>query len=124
VPKGALQWRSQHTVPSTSGKSINIAVTSARRAVGIATRIKAEIYMIAKIADDPAVAAITKNQTFNLMKLFKEGGLGDKKDQKILKQVHLMTPENIHLNSFMFEPILDMSSEHLKRLFGEVSALK
>jgi hypothetical protein len=92
--------------------------------LAIAIRIKAEIYMIAKIADGSAVAAITKNQTFNLMKLFKERGLGDKKDQKILKQVHLMTPENIHLNSFMFEPILDMSSEHLKRLFGEVSALK
>jgi len=29
--------------------------------------------------------------------------------------VVLMTPENIHLNSFMYEPIIDMSDEHLKR---------
>jgi hypothetical protein len=33
-----------------------------------------------------------------------------------------MTPENIHLNSFMFEPILDMSGHHLATLFREVKA--
>jgi len=34
-----------------------------------------------------------------------------------------MTPENIHLNSFMYEPILDMSNEHLKQLYRKVYAL-
>ena len=34
-----------------------------------------------------------------------------------------MTPENIHLNSFMYEPILDMSDQHLRKLFQEVQAL-
>ena len=34
-----------------------------------------------------------------------------------------MTPENIHLNSFMYEPILDMANIHLKKLFDEVKAL-
>lgn len=29
----------------------------------------------------------------------------------------MMTPENIHLNSFMYEPILDMSYDHLKKLY-------
>jgi hypothetical protein len=37
--------------------------------------------------------------------------------------VLLMTPENIHLNSFMFEPILDMSDEHLRLLYREALAL-
>jgi hypothetical protein len=32
--------------------------------------------------------------------------------------VILMTPENIHLNSFMFEPIIDMSDEHLRKLYN------
>ena len=36
----------------------------------------------------------------------------------------LMTPENIHLNAFMYEPILDMSDEHLKKLYGEISGLR
>ena len=31
---------------------------------------------------------------------------------EILEQVAMLTPENIHLNSFMFEPILDMSLLH------------
>ena len=32
----------------------------------------------------------------------------------------MMTPENIHLNSFMFEPILDMSLHHLVTLYEEI----
>jgi hypothetical protein len=34
-----------------------------------------------------------------------------------------MTPENIHLNSFMYEPILDMSDDRLRSLFRKVQAL-
>ena len=34
-----------------------------------------------------------------------------------------MTPENIHVNSFMYEPIVDMSDEHLKVLYAEVTKL-
>ena len=34
-----------------------------------------------------------------------------------------MTPENMHLNSFMYEPILDMSDKHLRRLYEEVRDL-
>ena len=42
---------------------------------------------------------------------------------KLLEDVNLMTPENIHLNSFMYEPILDMSNEHLKQLYLCISKL-
>ena len=38
-------------------------------------------------------------------------------------KVLLITPENIHLNSFMYEPILDMSDEHLRCLYTETLAL-
>ena len=41
----------------------------------------------------------------------------------ILDRVTMMTSENIHLNNFMFEPIIDMSSENLKRLYKEVKSL-
>jgi hypothetical protein len=34
-----------------------------------------------------------------------------------------MTPENIHLNSFMYEPILDMGNVHLKELYKRVKEL-
>ncbi len=34
-----------------------------------------------------------------------------------------MTPENIHLNSFMYEPIIDMSDAHLRKLYEDVLKL-
>ncbi len=42
---------------------------------------------------------------------------------KTLSDVVLMTPENIHINSFMYEPILDMSDWHLKKLYKKVKSL-
>jgi hypothetical protein len=41
---------------------------------------------------------------------------GDAASIGVLQRVVLMTPENIHMNSFMYEPILDMSDEHLRKL--------
>lgn len=41
----------------------------------------------------------------------------------VLQRVTLMTPENIHPNSFMYEPILGMSDGHLRKLFVDVRAL-
>ena len=32
-----------------------------------------------------------------------------------------MTPEHIHINSFMFEPLVDMSMNHLVDLYSELS---
>lgn len=34
-----------------------------------------------------------------------------------------MTPENIHLNSFMYEPLLDMDIQELLNLYSRVKAL-
>lgn len=34
-----------------------------------------------------------------------------------------MTPENIHINSFMYEPILDLSDSHLKRLYNDLKRM-
>ena len=43
--------------------------------------------------------------------------------EAVVEDVNRMTPENIHLNSFMYEPILDMSNEYLKQLYGNVAKL-
>ena len=42
---------------------------------------------------------------------------------KVLNQVILMTPENIHINSFMYEPLMDMSNHHLVTLYKDVKVL-
>jgi hypothetical protein len=33
---------------------------------------------------------------------------------RVLKRVNLIVPENIHVNSFVYEPILDMGDGELK----------
>lgn len=91
--------------------------------LSIATRLKSEEYMINKINNSSLVEGITKNQTATLVDLFQKQFPEDKKSLKILKRVNLMTPENIHLNSFMYEPILDMSNEHLKVLYKDIKTL-
>ena len=66
--------------------------------------------MIAKINDGGFVNGISRHQTFELIKKFKEVFPSEEKSINLLERVNLMTPENIHLNSFMYEPILDMSN--------------
>lgn len=91
--------------------------------MAIAIRLKAEIFMIREINDSAFCGAITENQTFKLFSKYKE--LNPQKDNeiRILDQVNLMTPENIHINSFMYEPILDMSNVNLKGLYNEIKTL-
>jgi hypothetical protein len=91
--------------------------------LAIATRIAAERFMIDKIKDDKFVAAIAANQTPALIKKFREKFPNEDEALKCLDRVALMTPENIHVNSFMYEPIVDMSDEHLKRLYGDLKKL-
>jgi len=92
-------------------------------ALSIAIRLKAEEFMIAQISDEEFWHGITSNQTITLIKRFKQDFSTKKENIRLFDQVNLMTPENIHLNSFMYEPILDLSAQHLKKLFDRVSAL-
>lgn len=90
-------------------------------AMGI--RLAAEKFMAAKIADPAFVAGITGHQTQELLRKFKEKFPTETAALGVLGRVALMTPENIHLNSFMYEPILDMSAERLCALHADVKAL-
>jgi len=96
----------------------------AKVALSIAIRLKTEQLMIGKIAEPAFVAAIISNQTIKLIEKFKSKFPTERAAIRVFDQVNLMTPENIHLNSFMYEPILDLSSEHLKNLYNTVSALR
>ena len=91
--------------------------------LAIATRLAAERFMVGKIADAAFVAGIKANQTAALLKRFHMQFPGDAASIGVLQRVVLMTPENIHLNSFMYEPILDMSDGHLRKLYQAVQAL-
>ncbi len=92
--------------------------------LAIAIRMYAEKFMIGKINDNAFVAGIVSHQTQALVEKFKASFSSETKTIEVLDRVALMTPENIHLNSFMYEPIVDMSDEHLRKLYTAVCALK
>lgn len=61
------------------------------------------------------------NQTRELFNGYKQFGDADK--IKILNEVNIMTPEHIHVNSFMYEPILDMDIVESHRLYHTIKNL-
>lgn len=92
--------------------------------LSIATRILAERYMVEEINDPAFTSAIEANQTQALIQAFKSRTLGTPDAVKTLDGVVLMTPENIHVNSFMYEPIIDMSDVALRELYSQVKTLR
>lgn len=91
--------------------------------LSIAIRLKAEDFMITKINNDAFVENIESNQTQELFKKFKENFSSEIEAIRTIGLVNLITPENIHVNSFMYEPILDMDSVKLKALYLDVKSL-
>lgn len=89
--------------------------------LSMSIRLKAEQYMWSKVTDK---SVINGSQTGKLFGRFKNEFTGTLDNEiRIMDEVNLITPENIHLNSFMFEPILDLSDIHLKSLYNRIKAL-
>lgn len=95
--------------------------------LSMAIRLIAEEYMINEIfrntGDYEKIKSISGNQTGVLLSLYKDTPGTNREVLKILEQVSLITPENIHLNSFMYEPLIDISIGNLKPLFSELYSL-
>ena len=91
--------------------------------LSIAIRLLAEEFMIEAIEEDDWVMSLGKYQTGKLFGKFKSKFPEQISRIELLERVQLMTPENIHINSFMFEPILDMSMAHLKKLYFDIKAI-
>lgn len=84
----------------------------------IAIRLKAEEWMLNKLNQE---FKSEKNQTRELYDAIKKELFDDEK--RVIQKVLMITPENIHINSFMFEPILDTPLDHLYTCFEEVKNL-
>lgn len=96
--------------------------------LSMAIRLMGEEYMQNKIISDLSNGRdilkdifSKKNQSAWLIKEYKKQINDDA--MNTLEIVAMITPENIHLNSFMFEPILDMSLKHLYKIYNDVKAL-
>lgn len=61
------------------------------------------------------------NQTRELFNAYKQ--FGDNSKFRVLEEVNIMTPENIHINSFMYEPILDMDINELTKLYNNIKEI-
>lgn len=90
--------------------------------VAIAIRLRAEAFMQQIITSNGLTCTdVGSNQT---REWFVQATPFLTNEQKsIIEEVNLITPESIHLNSFMFEPLIDISDWSLKELYTSVSAL-
>ena len=104
--------------------NINEISLSNKLVLSIASRLKAEELLINKITStNISISDIDNNQTRELMNKAIEGNLLNDKEKELIDQVVLMTPENIHLNAFMYEPIIDTSVYHLIYLYEELQKI-
>ena len=105
---------------STIGLDLELKVL-----LSIAIRIKAERFIIEelrRIKGDPSYWSTQK--VFGKMLPEYLALKDDSQDARsVLERVSITVSSNIHLNSFMFEPILDLTIDHLRCLYRDVSSL-
>lgn len=92
--------------------------------LAIAIRLSTEKYLLKtlkiKLCETKNITGV---QTRVLIEKYREFSKRKKKNLEILDLVSLMTPENIHVNSFMVEPLIDMSIYHLIELYRDVKKM-
>jgi len=85
----------------------------------VAIRIQAEKFLHDSLLSNGKTdeeIACQKNQLGNWTRLYKELMPNDE-NRNIIERVNMMTPEMLHLNSFMYEPLIDLSVSHLIKLY-------
>lgn len=87
----------------------------------MAIRLLAEEYMIEKLKEKSIdISNVSKNQTGKLLQLYKDNYPNEIGKIKKMNEVVLISSENIHINSFMFEPLIDISIKTLRQLFIQI----
>jgi hypothetical protein len=94
--------------------------------LSIAIRMNSEIFLIEemrKIKEDDTYWCQSNSQFGALIKSYVKE-LPNSNAIKTLEKVSITVSSNIHLNSFMYEPILDLTIEHLITLYSEILELE
>ncbi len=111
-------------------ENITVSDLDKKITLSIGIRLQAELYLINKIKLFENIAKLyeickekNKSQTYFLYSKFCEYFPNNYNTKSILDKVNLIIPENIHVNSFMYEPILDMGCNSLKQLYKDVFEL-
>lgn len=93
--------------------------------LSMASRLKAEQYLKQQLLASGLTEAdlvVDSNQTAAWTKMLKDRCYTDPK-KDVIERVNMMTPEIIHINSFMYEPLIDLSVYYLIDLYRECSSL-
>lgn len=90
--------------------------------LAIAARIAIEKFMKAKIVENEGVCPDAEdNQTRDWFNKSEKYLMDSEKE--IIEEINLITPESIHINAFMYEPLIDVSSWTLKDLYRKAISL-
>ena len=90
--------------------------------ISIAARLAAEQFLVRRIREcgqTPVEAESNQTREWYLQAV---RFLNDE-EKSAIDELNLITPENIHLNSFMFEPLIDISDWALKDLYRRIISL-
>jgi hypothetical protein len=85
--------------------------------LSIASRLYAEKFVISKLEKVNGTIEFEGNQTPKLIEEYKKYYPSNEKEISLLEQINMMTVENIHVNSFMYEPIIDLTDYYLKDIY-------
>lgn len=94
--------------------------------LSMAIRLKAENHMLTKLRvalGNPQYWCTEKSQFGKMLGLYTDN-FPKCPSLQILRKVSVTVSSNIHLNSFMYEPILDLSIGHLSELYADVNSLQ
>ena len=96
-------------------------ILSDKLVLAVYIRVAAERFILQALGEQ--ISDNDHTTTYRLVERYKETGRTDIRILDVLDRVVLIAPEVIHINSFMYEPILDMSSDSLVRLYNDVRTL-
>lgn len=96
--------------------------------LSIWVRLKSEKFMIEKLKNnwqdiEKVIDKIEWIQTRKLYEKMKNLNLLNENEEEVIKSVLIITPELIHINSFMYEPLIDMWDFSLIELYKKVENL-
>lgn len=126
---------------TTENLSINLNLLEHKVLLSMACRLRAEEIMLDKISNYNGMlnwkvknnlktgdkveflnhVDRSNNMTRVLFDAYKQ--IANEEQINIVNEVNIMTPENIHINSFMYEPIMDMDINELLNLYGKLKEL-
>lgn len=93
--------------------------------LAIASRLTCEIFLRSKLspADVRAAEAATAPLIRALGERYTASTLATQQGKSTLDRINLITPENIHINAFMYEPLIDTGQIELERLYTSTKGL-